>query len=246
MPSTLPNNETNDDPSKFNGQQLVPYYVALKGDKTTTGATIDEGSPLTSINGQPVARLGDPVSKCCVCHQYGKIAQGLATHLDGNAPIALGGFIVQCGCPWGANKLIPNTASSVIYLPPNFSPDTVYNFPGWGMPDQGELQYEEMLDGIEVANSVLSLIPGVGILFDIGNLIIDGRNGDVGDCLWDIAGLIPGVSDFADAAKIGSTADKVIHAGRALSKVHGTIDIAKTDAKAEDDTDDDTYTNPYA
>jgi uncharacterized Zn-binding protein involved in type VI secretion len=205
--------EANDDPSNCNGQPLVPWYVALVGDMTTTGATILTGSTSVFFNNRAVARLNDQVSVCPVCHQMGRIAQGLASYqIDNGCQVAFGNFVVQCGCPWGSNKLVPNPQSDVHYLPASFQPVGESNDPNFDQVN------EDITDGLELVNSALSFIPVIGTAFDVFNLIMDlGKGADAMDIGLDVIGFIPGLGDLADATKLAKSTVKIVKQGAKIA-----------------------------
>lgn len=65
------------------------------GDKTTHGGAVLNGSPFTDIDGKPVARIGDPVSRS----QCGPttIASGDPTIMIDGQPVARHGDTTACG-----------------------------------------------------------------------------------------------------------------------------------------------------
>ncbi len=92
---------------KYNGVNNAKYSrrkkIILKGDTTTTGGDVLNGSGL--VNQQlAVARKGDPVF-CPACKQTGAIAEGSNLFNIQGIPVALEGHRVNCGCSTGACRL---------------------------------------------------------------------------------------------------------------------------------------------
>ncbi|PQQ40746.1 PAAR domain-containing protein, partial [Photorhabdus luminescens] len=76
----------------------------LKGDTTTTGGEVLNGSDL--VNQQlSVACKGTPVF-CPACKQTGAIAEGSNLFNIQGIPVALEGHLVNCGCPTGKSTVI--------------------------------------------------------------------------------------------------------------------------------------------
>ncbi|MBS9425484.1 PAAR domain-containing protein [Photorhabdus caribbeanensis] len=77
--------------------------IILKGDTTTTGGEVLNGSDL--VNQQlSVACKGDSVF-CPACKQTGAIAEGSNLFNIQGIPVAQEGHLVNCGCPTGACRL---------------------------------------------------------------------------------------------------------------------------------------------
>ncbi len=72
-----------------------PYI--LLGDSTSHGGTVLEGSPTTTVNGKPVARVGDKVSCPKPGHGTCVIVSGDFTHLIDGKPLARHGDTTACG-----------------------------------------------------------------------------------------------------------------------------------------------------
>ncbi|MGQ5523135.1 PAAR domain-containing protein [Chitinimonas sp. PSY-7] len=72
-----------------------PYI--LLGDPTSHGGTVLEGSMTTTINGKPVARVGDKVSCPIPGHGTCVIVSGDFTHLIDGKPLARHGDTTACG-----------------------------------------------------------------------------------------------------------------------------------------------------
>ncbi|WP_127959535.1 PAAR domain-containing protein [Serratia microhaemolytica] len=81
--------------------------VICKGDITTTGGYVLEGTPDGSYicDGLPIALKGHNVS-CPACDSIGVIAEGVAGLDFNNIPVALEGHMVACRCPPGSHRLI--------------------------------------------------------------------------------------------------------------------------------------------
>ena len=80
--------------------------MALNGDKTTTGASCIATVTTAICNGKPMLRVGDPTTPCPKCKQLGKVMTGENSFMNLGQLQAVDGSIVQCGCPYGANKVI--------------------------------------------------------------------------------------------------------------------------------------------
>ena len=67
------------------GDTLAPY-----------GGQVIAGSPVDTIHGRAMARVGDPVR----CNEHGPnaIAEGVVSFLCADQPVALEGHHAQCGC----------------------------------------------------------------------------------------------------------------------------------------------------
>lgn len=72
-----------------------PYIVL--GDATSHGGSVLEGSPTTTINGKPVARVGDKVSCPIPGHGTCAIVSGDASCLVDEKPVARHGDKTACG-----------------------------------------------------------------------------------------------------------------------------------------------------
>ncbi|NHB92719.1 PAAR domain-containing protein [Photorhabdus cinerea] len=77
--------------------------IILKGDITTTGGKVLNGSGLVNQQ-QSVACKGDPMF-CPACQQTGAIAEGSNLFNIQGIPVALEGHLVNCGYPTGACRL---------------------------------------------------------------------------------------------------------------------------------------------
>ncbi|MFP5482245.1 MAG: PAAR domain-containing protein, partial [Gammaproteobacteria bacterium] len=99
----------------------------LIGDTTSHGGVVVSGSPTTSVEGRPIARVGDMVT-CPLCkpHVF-PIVEGLCTFTDNYMAVALHGHKIACGA-----TLI---ASAANHLPNSPAPDT----PSTASPLKGKL-----------------------------------------------------------------------------------------------------------
>lgn len=70
-------------------------YITV-GAKTTHGGTVISGSPHTTHNGIPIARVGDKVM-CKKCKKMTTIVSGDAAFVIDGAPIARAGDTTSCG-----------------------------------------------------------------------------------------------------------------------------------------------------
>ncbi|GAA0424350.1 hypothetical protein GCM10008969_54790 [Pseudomonas veronii subsp. inensis] len=87
-------------------------FVIREGDPTTTGGKVVKGSTNTTIEYKKAARISDPVW-CPKCSSMGFIAEGNPTFIDEFVAIATHGHVVQCGCPFGSNRLISTQTSTM-------------------------------------------------------------------------------------------------------------------------------------
>ncbi len=87
-------------------------FVIREGDPTTTGGKVVKGSTNTTIEYKKAARISDPVW-CPTCSSIGFIAEGNPTFIDEFVAIATHGHAVQCGCPFGSNRLISTQTSTM-------------------------------------------------------------------------------------------------------------------------------------
>lgn len=87
-------------------------FVIREGDPTTTGGKVVKGSTNTSVEYKKAARISDPVW-CPKCSSMGFIAEGNPTVIDEFVAIATHGHAVQCGCPFGSNRLISTQISTM-------------------------------------------------------------------------------------------------------------------------------------
>ncbi|AGH81607.1 hypothetical protein PCNPT3_08345 [Psychromonas sp. CNPT3] len=96
-----------------------------KGDKTTTGGVVLEGSSGMSILGSGSTTVG-MIASCPVC-KIGKgaiVAVQTSNIIINGAQSALDGDIVSCGCPYGSNKVIAsNNAVSLSFDAPTMTPN---------------------------------------------------------------------------------------------------------------------------
>jgi uncharacterized Zn-binding protein involved in type VI secretion len=77
--------------------------IIVVGDGTSHGGVVVSGSPTSSINGKPVARLGDMVD--CpqkypggAPHGINPIVEGSSTYSIDGIAVALHGHHTACGC----------------------------------------------------------------------------------------------------------------------------------------------------
>lgn len=87
-------------------------FVIREGDPTTTGGRVLAGSTTTIVEHRKAARISDPVW-CPQCNSMGFIAEGNPTFIVEGVAVATHGHAVQCGCPFGSNRLIA-TQSTVM------------------------------------------------------------------------------------------------------------------------------------
>lgn len=72
--------------------------IIVLGDPTSHGGQVISGSSLHTIDGKPIARLGDQVSCPIKGHGTNPIVEGDPNCLIGGLPVALEGHKTQCGC----------------------------------------------------------------------------------------------------------------------------------------------------
>lgn len=70
--------------------------VIVLGDKTDHGGTVIEGDPTCTVDGKPIARLGDKVS-CPKCKGVFPIIEGVVDTWYSDKPVAIHGHKTACG-----------------------------------------------------------------------------------------------------------------------------------------------------
>lgn len=80
--------------------------VGLHQDKTTTGATCLASISTVTNDGTRVLRVGDKATRCPHCKKEGTLVTGEEGMILHGCRVAVEGSIVQCGCPYGANRLV--------------------------------------------------------------------------------------------------------------------------------------------
>lgn len=86
-----------------------PFIVL--GDRTSHGGTVLEGDPTATINGKPVARVGDKVS-CPKCKGVFPITSGDDTFLFSDKAAARHGDTVACGATLIGSQILAQWMSS--------------------------------------------------------------------------------------------------------------------------------------
>jgi uncharacterized Zn-binding protein involved in type VI secretion len=83
----------------------MPGHIIVLGDSTSHGGKVVSASPVSTINGKGIARVGDMVS--CPIHGHGicAIVLGDTTCLIDDMPVARAGDKTACGA-----ELIPTQA----------------------------------------------------------------------------------------------------------------------------------------
>lgn len=89
--------------NKFDRPIVFGTFIALDGDKTTTGARCIATSKTKKINNQSILSLGDLTTLCPKCKRKGTIITGIVIWGELHA---VEGSIVQCNCPYGSNVVI--------------------------------------------------------------------------------------------------------------------------------------------
>jgi uncharacterized Zn-binding protein involved in type VI secretion len=74
---------------------MARNWIVL-GDPLSSGGQVLQGSPMTDIDGKPVARIGDPA--LCKRHGPTRIASGDSTVIIDGQPVARHGDLCACGC----------------------------------------------------------------------------------------------------------------------------------------------------
>jgi uncharacterized Zn-binding protein involved in type VI secretion len=94
----------------------------LLGDTTSHGGVVISGSPTTTVEGRPIARVGDMVT-CPLCkpHVF-PIVEGLATFTDNYMAVALHGHKIACGATLMASAAGPVADSPAPAAPAAASP----------------------------------------------------------------------------------------------------------------------------
>lgn len=83
---------------------MANAYITV-GAKTSHGGTVISGSSATTLNGKPVARIGDKVT-CPQCKTTVAIASGDPTHVVDGSPIARHGDKTTCGASLIADQQV--------------------------------------------------------------------------------------------------------------------------------------------
>ncbi|MEC7121083.1 MAG: PAAR domain-containing protein [Pseudomonadota bacterium] len=78
--------------------------IITVGAMTSHGGAVLQGSTATTINGVPVARVGDMVSCPMPWHGISKIVSGDPTFLVEGKPVARHGDMTSCGATLIANQ----------------------------------------------------------------------------------------------------------------------------------------------
>ncbi|HEL2978731.1 TPA: PAAR domain-containing protein [Stenotrophomonas maltophilia] len=74
---------------------MARNWIVL-GDPLSSGGQVLQGSPMTDIDGKPVARIGDPA--LCKRHGPTRIVSGDSTVIIDGQPVARHGDLCACGC----------------------------------------------------------------------------------------------------------------------------------------------------
>jgi type VI secretion system secreted protein VgrG len=84
----------------------------LLGDTTSHGGVVISGSPTTTVEGRPIARVGDMVT-CPLCkpHVF-PIVEGLTTFTDNYMAVALHGHKIACGATLMASAAKPEAPTT--------------------------------------------------------------------------------------------------------------------------------------
>ncbi|MGZ5198871.1 MAG: PAAR domain-containing protein [Telluria sp.] len=89
----------------------MPRKIIVVGDSTDHGGKVISGSPLHTIEGTPIARLGDQVD--CPQHYPGGASHGVnkivtahPTVKVGGVPVAVEGCTTECGCKLIGGKMV--------------------------------------------------------------------------------------------------------------------------------------------
>lgn len=89
----------------------------LLGDTTSHGGVVISGSPTTTVEGRPIARVGDLVT-CPLCkpHTF-QIVEGLSMLTDNYMAVALHGHKIECGAALIASAAQPPANAPIAPFP---------------------------------------------------------------------------------------------------------------------------------
>jgi uncharacterized Zn-binding protein involved in type VI secretion len=192
-------------------------FVIREGDPTTTGGVVVKGSANTTIESKKAARLSDPVW-CPKCSSMGFIAQGNPTVIDESVAIATHGHIVQCGCPFGSNRLISTQSSTMagedagVAIAPEFAAQARAATHIWAKAISEGSYKSAFTAGIPTHNLSGYTPP---------NLCVFAKTCTVPPASTEAGTLIEPVTNFGQAVVMGSTAIASTEGGATLGRVAG-------------------------
>lgn len=192
-------------------------FVIREGDPTTTGGVVIKGSTNTSIEYKKAARISDPVW-CPVCKSMGYIAEGNPTVIDEFVAIATHGHAVQCGCPFGSNRLISTQSSTMaaedasVAIAPDFAAKAQAATHIWAKAISDGSYKNEFTAGIPT-NNLSGYTPP--------KLCVFAKTCTVPPTSTEAGTLIEPVANFGQAVVMGSTAITGTEGGATLGRIAG-------------------------
>lgn len=192
-------------------------FVIREGDPTTTGGKVVKGSTNTSIEYKKAARISDPVW-CPKCSSMGFIAEGNPTVIDEFAAIATHGHAVQCGCPFGSNRLISTQTSTMaaedasVAIAPEFAAQAQAATHIWAQAIRDGSYKSEITAGIPT-NNLSGYTPP--------KLCVFAKSCTVPPASTEAGTVIEPVANFGQAVVMGSTAIASTEGGATLGRVAG-------------------------
>lgn len=192
-------------------------FVIREGDPTTTGGKVVKGSTNTTIEYKKAARISDPVW-CPKCSSMGFIAEGNPTVIDEFVAIATHGHAVQCGCPFGSNRLISTQSSTMaaedasVAIAPDFAAQAQAATHIWAKAISDGSFKSEFTAGIPT-NNLSGYTPP--------KLCVFAKTCTVPPTSTEAGAVIEPVTNFGQAVVMGSTAIASTEGGATLGRVAG-------------------------
>ncbi|MFA0921694.1 hypothetical protein ALP73_200263 [Pseudomonas coronafaciens pv. garcae] len=192
-------------------------FVIREGDPTTTGGKVVKGSTNTTIEYKKAARISDPVW-CPKCSSMGFIAEGNPTVIDEFVAIATHGHAVQCGCPFGSNRLISTQTSTMaaedtsVAIAPEFAAQAQAATHIWAQAISDGSYKSEFTAGIPT-NNLSGYTPP--------KLCVFAKTCTVPPTSTEAGTVIEPVANFGQAVVMGSTAITSTEGGATLGRVAG-------------------------
>ncbi|EKG36550.1 S-type pyocin domain-containing protein [Pseudomonas syringae] len=192
-------------------------FVIREGDPTTTGGKVVKGSTNTTVEYKKAARISDPVW-CPKCSSMGFIAEGNPTVIDEFVAIATHGHAVQCGCPFGSNRLISTQTSTMaaedtsVAIAPDFAAKAQAATHIWAKAISDGSYKSELTAGIPTKNLSGYTPP---------KLCVFAKSCTVPPASTEAGTVIEPVANFGQAVVMGSTAIASTEGGATLGRVAG-------------------------
>ncbi len=192
-------------------------FVIREGDPTTTGGNVVKGSTSTTIEFKKAARISDPVW-CPKCSSMGFIAEGNPTFIDESVAIATHGHAVQCGCPFGSNRLISTQTSAMaaedasVAIAPEFAAQAQAATHLWAKAISDGSYKSEFTTGIPTNN-----LSG----YKPPKLCVFAKTCTVPPESTEAGTVIEPVANFGQTVVMGSTGIASTEGGAALGRVAG-------------------------